>query len=274
MMTSHSRAGASQITVRFTLDARSRRRRRRRARPGRARARPPARRDRRAGHRQGRGRRAADHLPRCSATPHDAAARSPTTSTATCKTGCRTCRASPTCGSSASAAMRCASGSTATRLAAYRLTVQDVEDAIRAQNAEIPAGRIESADARVHGAVAETDLRTPEQFDSIRRQAGRWLPGAPPRRRPRVEHRRGRRAARSPAINGAAGASTIGVIKQAIANPLDVTPVRAAGPARRSTRACPQGMKAESPTTRRCSSTARSTRCSRRSPRRSSWSCW
>jgi len=31
-----------------------------------------------------------------------------------------------------------------TRLAAYKLTVQDVEDAIRRQNAEIPAGRIES----------------------------------------------------------------------------------------------------------------------------------
>src|SRR6266508_4812143 len=31
-----------------------------------------------------------------------------------------------------------------TRLAGYRLTVQDVEDAIRRQNAEIPAGRIES----------------------------------------------------------------------------------------------------------------------------------
>jgi multidrug efflux pump len=32
-----------------------------------------------------------------------------------------------------------------TRLAAYKLTVQDVEDAIRRQNAEIPAGRIESS---------------------------------------------------------------------------------------------------------------------------------
>ena len=32
-----------------------------------------------------------------------------------------------------------------TRLAGYGLTVQDVEDAVRRQNAEIPAGRIESS---------------------------------------------------------------------------------------------------------------------------------
>ena len=53
-----------------------------------------------------------------------------------------------------------------TRLAAYKLTVQDVEDALRRQNAEIPAGRIESK-SREFTVVAETDLRTPEQFNSI-----------------------------------------------------------------------------------------------------------
>ena len=53
-----------------------------------------------------------------------------------------------------------------TRLAGYRLTVQDVEDAIRRQNAEIPAGRIESQ-AREFTVVAETDVRTPEQFNDI-----------------------------------------------------------------------------------------------------------
>jgi multidrug efflux pump len=35
------------------------------------------------------------------------------------------------------------------KLAAYRLTVQDVEDALRRQNLEVPAGRIESQPARV-----------------------------------------------------------------------------------------------------------------------------
>jgi multidrug efflux pump len=44
--------------------------------------------------------------------------------------------------------------------------VQDVEDAIRRQNAEIPAGRIEST-SREFTVVAETDLRTPEQFSQI-----------------------------------------------------------------------------------------------------------
>ena len=53
-----------------------------------------------------------------------------------------------------------------TRLAAYKLTVQDVEDAIRRQNAEIPAGRIESS-TREFTVVAETDVRLPEQFNNI-----------------------------------------------------------------------------------------------------------
>src|SRR5204862_437103 len=53
-----------------------------------------------------------------------------------------------------------------TRLAAYKLTVQDVEDAIRRQNAEIPAGRIESS-TREFTVVAETDVRLPEQFNNV-----------------------------------------------------------------------------------------------------------
>jgi multidrug efflux pump len=52
------------------------------------------------------------------------------------------------------------------RLAGYRLTVQDVEEAIRRQNAEIPAGRIESQ-SREFTVVAETDLRSAEQFNNI-----------------------------------------------------------------------------------------------------------
>ena len=112
-MSSISRPEQSQITVRFRLDARPRRRGQRRARPRRARARPAARRDRRAGHRQGRGRRPADHLPRRSRPTATRRWRSPTSPTASSRTGCRTCPASPTCGSSASAATRCASGSTA-----------------------------------------------------------------------------------------------------------------------------------------------------------------
>ena len=43
------------------------------------------------------------------------------------------------------------------RLAAYRLTVQDVEDAIRRQNAEIPAGRIESQARERAAVISEKD---------------------------------------------------------------------------------------------------------------------
>ena len=52
------------------------------------------------------------------------------------------------------------------RLAAYQLTPQDVEDALRSQNLEIPSGRIESRQ-REFTVLTETDLRTPEQFNRI-----------------------------------------------------------------------------------------------------------
>ena len=52
------------------------------------------------------------------------------------------------------------------KLAAYRLTTAEVEDAIRRQNIEIPAGRIESA-KREFNVLSRTDLATPEQFGAI-----------------------------------------------------------------------------------------------------------
>ena len=78
-----------------------------------------------------------------------------------------------------------------TKLAAYRLTVADVEGALRAQNVEIPAGRIES---RLRSSTCwQTDLQTPEGVRRHRRCARSWLPdpasamsrrskSAPPRR--------------------------------------------------------------------------------------------
>ena len=50
------------------------------------------------------------------------------------------------------------------RLAGYGLTVQDVEDALREQNADIPAGRIEGDRARIHRAVARP--RSPRRRNS------------------------------------------------------------------------------------------------------------
>ncbi|MEW6682972.1 MAG: efflux RND transporter permease subunit [Nitrospirota bacterium] len=52
------------------------------------------------------------------------------------------------------------------RLAAYGLTPQDVEDALRRQNVEVPSGRIESRQ-REFTVLTETDLRTPEEFDRL-----------------------------------------------------------------------------------------------------------
>ncbi|MBI2318925.1 MAG: efflux RND transporter permease subunit [Betaproteobacteria bacterium] len=106
-----------------------------------------------------------------------------------------------------------------TRLAGYRLTVQDVEDALRRQNAEIPAGRIEST-AREFTVVAETDVQTPEQFGSLIVANVRGYPvrisdlgtvaiGA-------LNERGISRFNGKPALN-------IGVIKQAVANPLELS---------------------------------------------------
>lgn len=52
------------------------------------------------------------------------------------------------------------------KLAAYRLTVQDIEDALRSQNVMIPAGRIES-EMREFSVVSSTDLQTVEQFKDV-----------------------------------------------------------------------------------------------------------
>src|SRR5690625_7117942 len=55
-----------------------------------------------------------------------------------------------------------------TRMAAFGLTVQDVEQALREQNVLIPAGRIESVD-REFSVVSFTDLQTPKEFAEIGR---------------------------------------------------------------------------------------------------------
>lgn len=52
------------------------------------------------------------------------------------------------------------------RLAAYKLTPQDVEDALRRANVEVPAGRIESK-LREFNVSTSTDLRTPQEFSNV-----------------------------------------------------------------------------------------------------------
>jgi hypothetical protein len=52
------------------------------------------------------------------------------------------------------------------RMAGYRLTPQDVEDAIRRSNLELPAGRIESME-REFSVTAQTSLAQPQEFANI-----------------------------------------------------------------------------------------------------------
>lgn len=104
------------------------------------------------------------------------------------------------------------------RLSAQRLTVQDVEDALRRQNVEIPAGRVETP-GREFSVMAPTDLQTPEEFSSIVLRAPRGT-GALVRlgdvARVQIAPEDERRVARF------RGRTTVamGVIKQATANPL------------------------------------------------------
>ncbi|MGE0658402.1 MAG: efflux RND transporter permease subunit [Reyranellaceae bacterium] len=105
------------------------------------------------------------------------------------------------------------------RLAAYNLTPQDVETALRRQNVEIPAGRIESQ-AREFTIMTETDLRTPEQFERlILRDVDGYLIRLRDVGRAELGPRDSRVIAR---FNGS-NAVALGVIKQATANPLDVS---------------------------------------------------
>ena len=114
------------------------------------------------------------------------------------------------------------------RLASYRLTVQDVEDALRRQNLEVPAGRIESA-KREFSVTARTDLVTVEQFEAI---ALRHAGGHTVRLRDvaRVEEAAFNERSRV-RLNGMPAIST-GIIRNATANPLEVADgVRAVMPA-------------------------------------------
>jgi multidrug efflux pump len=105
------------------------------------------------------------------------------------------------------------------RLAAYNLTPQDVENALRRQNVEVPAGRIESTQ-REFTVLSETDMRTPEQFNNlIIRETGGYLIRLKDIGRAEIEARDKRVIAR---FNGNS-AVAIGVVKQSVANPLEVS---------------------------------------------------
>ncbi|HEX5078608.1 MAG TPA: efflux RND transporter permease subunit [Geminicoccaceae bacterium] len=105
------------------------------------------------------------------------------------------------------------------RLAAYDLTPQDVEDALRAQNVEVPAGVIESR-SREFSVVSETDLTTPAQFDDIvLKRVGGYLVRLSDVGRAELGAEDDRTFSR---VNGRTSVA-MGVVKQATANPLDVS---------------------------------------------------
>lgn len=105
------------------------------------------------------------------------------------------------------------------RLAAYRLTIQDVETALRNQNVEVPAGRIESRD-REFSVLSRTGLTTPEEFGRIvLRQTGGSLIRLGDVARIELGAADERR---TNSYNGR-DAVTVGIVKQATANPLEVS---------------------------------------------------
>jgi multidrug efflux pump len=105
------------------------------------------------------------------------------------------------------------------RLSSYKLTPQDVEDAIRRNNLELPAGRIESTN-REFSVSSQTDLNRPGQFGEI---VIRSVNGFPVKLRDVAQIREGAANDRSLVrLNGQAAISA-GVIRQATANPLDLS---------------------------------------------------
>ena len=105
------------------------------------------------------------------------------------------------------------------RLAALKLTTQDVEDALRRQNLEVPAGRIESRQ-REFNVTARTDLNTEAQFgDIVLRTANGFT----------IKLKDVARIEQAPAsersvvrLNGQPAVSA-GIIRNATANPLNIS---------------------------------------------------
>jgi multidrug efflux pump len=126
------------------------------------------------------------------------------------------------------------------RLAAYALTVQDVENALRAQNAELPSGRIESQD-REFSVLSRTGLMTPEQFRNI---VIKLAEGHQVKLGDVARVELGPTDERRSSVYDGAPAIAVGIIKQATANPLDVSnAVRGVLP--KINESLPQGLYAE-----------------------------
>ena len=166
VMTSQSRAERSQINVKFKLTSRSR------IRPPRMCA------TRSLGYADGYPRlRTIRSSPKwrrtrirfCSSrstATNTRRSKFPTTRIATSSRASRHCPARRMCAIFGERKMSMRIWLDRSKLAAYKLGPADIEDALRRQNVEVPAGRIESQ-TREFSVLAQTDLQTPEQFNNI-----------------------------------------------------------------------------------------------------------
>ena len=102
------------------------------------------------------------------------------------------------------------------RLAAYRLTPQDVEDSLRRQNVEIPSGRIESSQ-REFTVVSQTDLQRAQEFEAV---VVRTVNGHPVRIRDIAKVSIAAQNERSVTRLNGRDSVSVGILKQATANPL------------------------------------------------------
>lgn len=105
------------------------------------------------------------------------------------------------------------------QLTARQVTPQDVENAVRSQNIEVPGGRIESG-AREFSVLTDTSLNTPEEFENIIvTKTGNSLVRLRDVGRVEVGPESVRQSLR---YNGGK-AVALGVVKQSVANPLDIS---------------------------------------------------
>lgn len=105
------------------------------------------------------------------------------------------------------------------KLAAYQLTVQDLEDALRRSNLEVPAGRIESAQ-REFNVTAATDLAQPREFAQV---VIRTVNGQPVRIGDVARVEEAPVDERSFVRLNGRDAVGVGVVRQSTANPLDLS---------------------------------------------------
>ena len=105
------------------------------------------------------------------------------------------------------------------RLAGFELTPADIEAALRRQNIEVPAGRVESTE-REFTVLAETDLNQPAEFEAIIvKETDDFLVRLGDVARVELGADNARFRARH---NGNAGVP-VAIVKQATANPLDIS---------------------------------------------------